>query len=91
MSDREDRAGIGFLEGLFLGVVLGGVLGVLFAPQSGDKSRAWLKKLKEDNQDIIDEAVVNSENLVQTAKQSIEDGFQNISKLIDDKLKKKEK
>lgn len=87
MANNEQH-GAGFLDGLFLGVILGGVLGVLFAPQSGEQSRAWLKKLKEDNQDVIDDAVVNSEYLIKTAKQSIEDGFKNVSKMLDEKLSK---
>jgi len=33
----------GFLEGLILGGVIGAAIGILFAPQPGDKSREELK------------------------------------------------
>ncbi len=75
-----------FLEGLFMGAILGGVLGVLFAPQSGEKSRAWLKKLKDDNQDILDNALETSENLVTTSKTAIKEGFDKVANMIEEKL-----
>ena len=90
MSDREHSAGA-FLEGIFIGAVLGGVLGVLFAPQSGDKTRKWLKDVKEEHQDIIDEALGNGENLINSAKQSIEDKITKISKLLEAKPEEKVK
>jgi gas vesicle protein len=90
MRDKEYGGGI-FLEGLLLGAVLGGVLGVLFAPQSGEKTRQWLKEVKEDNQDIIDDGVKNVENLVTSAKQVIDDKIRKIEEKLnrkDDKSKK---
>jgi gas vesicle protein len=90
MRDREYGGGV-FLEGLLIGAVLGGVLGVLFAPQSGVKTRQWLKEVKEDNQDIIDEGVKNVENLVTSAKQVIDDKIRKIEEKLSKKDDKKNK
>lgn len=42
MSDRESGVG-SFLGGIALGAVLGVVIGLLFAPQSGEETRELLK------------------------------------------------
>ena len=83
MSDRD---GSFFLDGLFLGAILGGILGVLFAPQTGEKSRAWLTQVKDDHQDVVDDAMHSSEYMIKAAKDSIEDGVQRVSSIIDQKL-----
>ena len=49
----REHHGSNFLEGIILGTILGGILGVLFAPQSGEKSRAWINKVKDENQETI--------------------------------------
>jgi len=58
MSEREPGAGDVFLSFL-LGGMIGAVLGLLFAPCSGEELRRRLKKLseefKEDSEDIIRE------------------------------------
>ncbi len=84
MSDNNN--GGSFLEGLFIGVLLGGIFGVLFAPQAGEKSRAWIKKVSDDNKDILDSAINNSENVISSAKQAISEGFDKISTMIDNKI-----
>jgi len=90
MSNNEN-GGANFLEGLILGAVLGGVIGVLFAPQSGEKSRAWLKTVKDENQDIIDSAVTTSENLVSSSKKAITEGFDKVAEMIEQKLEGKKR
>jgi gas vesicle protein len=88
---NNDNSGANFLEGLLLGAVIGGVLGVLFAPQSGEKSRAWLKNIKDENQDIIDSALNTSENIISSSKQAITEGFDKVAKMIETKLDTKKK
>lgn len=90
MADN-DRGGASFIEGLLLGGILGGIIGLLFAPQAGEKTRTWLKNLKDDNQDIIDSALNTSENLITSSKQAITDGFDKVAKMIEDKLESKKK
>lgn len=84
MSDK-DRCGSGFFSGLLLGVLLGAAAGVLLAPRSGKETIDNLKKLRDDNEELIQDAVVNSEHLLRAAKDSIEDGFRKVSKMVEAK------
>jgi len=43
MMEKENGRGI-FLRGLFTGAILGGLVGILFAPKSGKELRAEIKK-----------------------------------------------
>jgi len=72
----------GFLEGLVLGGLLGAVFGLLYAPQSGDKTRDWVKKVKDENQELIDSTKETTENLIHVTKDTIEEGLDRISKSI---------
>jgi gas vesicle protein len=85
MAERESKSGAAFIEGLFLGAVIGGALALIYAPQSGKETREWLKRIKDDNQDIIDEAMVSSESAVTAAKKKIEDSFKAVSHLVEGK------
>lgn len=40
---EKENSGSNFLAGVFLGTVIGLVLGILFAPQPGEKSREQLR------------------------------------------------
>jgi gas vesicle protein len=55
MSDSD--SGISFVAGLVFGALIGGVLGVLFAPQSGAETR---QQLKEETIELSDKARVAS-------------------------------
>ena len=83
MSERQRKSGAAFFEGLLLGTVIGGALALLFAPQSGEETRTWLKKIKDDNQDVIDDALINGETAVAAAKRKIEDSFKSVSRMVD--------
>lgn len=85
MAERESRNAAAFIEGLFLGAVIGGALALIYAPQSGKETREWLKKIKDDNQDIIDDAIASSENAVAAAKKKIEESFKAVSHLVEGK------
>lgn len=43
MATENSGNGPGFFNGLLLGFIIGGVLGLLFAPQSGEKTREQLR------------------------------------------------
>ena len=42
-----------FFEGLFTGIILGGILGVIFAPQSGRETRQKLRDLKDEQDPLF--------------------------------------
>ena len=86
MSDNNGR----FFDGLVFGALLGAVFAVLYAPQSGDKTRDWVKKMKDENQDLIDSTRETTENLINTTKSTIEQGIDKLSKSVDAKKAKAE-
>jgi gas vesicle protein len=51
---NEDSNG-GFALGLLVGVAIGGLVGILFAPKSGSETRAGLKDLADQQKDKLRE------------------------------------
>ncbi len=47
-----------FLKGAFFGAAIGAVLGVLFAPDSGDNTR---KKIKQKSEELVEKGVEKAE------------------------------
>lgn len=47
----------GFFSGLLLGVALGGVIAILYAPERGDKTRKKLSKRSEKWHEVANDAV----------------------------------
>lgn len=86
MSDK----GGNFFDGLLLGSLLGAVIALFYAPQSGNKTRDWVKQMKEENQDLIDSTVETTENLINTTRSSIEQGLDKLSKTINKKAEELE-
>ena len=76
--------GGGFFEGFFCGTVAGVVLGLLYAPQSGEETR---RKLREANMSQTNDAVQvtreKTEDLIQNTKDAIEKGFDRLSRMLD--------
>ncbi|HBY09878.1 TPA: hypothetical protein DEP93_02505 [candidate division WWE3 bacterium] len=61
-----------FVKGAFLGALVGAVLGVLFAPESGEKTR---KKLKDKSGELVEkglEAVEQAADKVEEVKDLVE-------------------
>ncbi len=58
----------GFVGALLLGVALGAVLAILYAPERGDKTR---KKLSKKGGKLWDEASDQAEDLVKKGKKKI--------------------
>jgi len=67
MSKRK-----GFVGGLLVGGFIGSIVAILFAPDSGKKTREWVKKTVDENQDRIEDvkraAEETSEKVVKGAK-----------------------
>jgi gas vesicle protein len=82
MSDRNH-----FLEGVVFGAVVGGLLGVLFAPQSGAETRRKLKKMKETKGPLIQNTKEKTEEMISKTMNAIESGFNRIGKMVDKRQK----
>lgn len=64
---------------LAAGVAVGGVLGILFAPQSGKKTR---KDIQDKASDLIDQAVELKDSLMSTLSSATEEEKVNIKEYI---------
>jgi len=76
-----------FFEGIILGGIIGFVVGILFAPSTGDETRAKLKQLKEDNEELINETKEKTENLVSKTLEAIDQGFEKVNSIIEKRKK----
>ena len=82
-----------FLEGAVFGAVAGAVVGLLFAPTSGEETRRRLAKMKADKlaklncekDSLLDTAKESTDTLISRTMDAIEDGFDKVSKLIEDR------
>jgi gas vesicle protein len=72
---NNDNA-IGFGIGLLTGAVIGGVIALLYAPQSGKKTRKFLKnkatefvdEVKEEASEVVDEVKEKASGVMDTVK-----------------------
>jgi gas vesicle protein len=76
-----------FLEGVVVGAIIGAGAALLFAPQTGEETRTWLKKMKDDNQDVLDKAKETSEGMIANTKAAINEGIERLSAAIEEKKK----
>jgi len=77
----------GFLGILFFGAIIGAIAGLFFAPTTGKELRKKVKDFIDENPELIPNSKVKTENLIEKTKKAIENGFDNLSKIIDDKKK----
>ncbi len=70
MSNNGNKGGY-LIGGLILGAVMGAVAGVLFAPTSGKETRGKIKKVMEENGDILEKA-----------KENLKSGFERVGRLV---------
>ncbi len=78
MSGRDH-----FFEGIIIGALTGAILGILYAPQSGDKTREKIKHIRDENEDIIQDSKEHTENMIEKTKDAIEEGFEKLSHMIE--------
>ena len=83
----------GFLDGLLLGLVAGGIAGLLLAPESGEKTRDKLKKMADKTTDPGSEfsGSETTSEMIQKTKDAIEQGLDRLSKLVNNGKPKEEK
>jgi gas vesicle protein len=72
----ECKTSAGFGTGLLIGAVIGGVIALLYAPQSGKKTRKFLKnkatefvdEVKEEASEVVDEVKEKASGVMDTVK-----------------------
>jgi gas vesicle protein len=77
----------GFLEGLIVGVILGGLSILVAAPNSRKELQYKIKQLRDENDDIIEATKESTEELIEKTKQSIENGFDRLGDIIKENQK----
>jgi gas vesicle protein len=73
----EFKTSAGFGTGLLIGAVIGGVIALLYAPQSGKKTRKFLKnkatefvdEVKEEASEVVDEVKEKASEVVDEVKE----------------------
>tara|TARA_A100001015_G_scaffold285599_1_gene353346 strand:- start:33 stop:308 length:276 start_codon:yes stop_codon:yes gene_type:complete len=73
-----------FLEGIMIGTLLGGILGLLFAPESGEETRKKIKSKTQNKEALMENAKGQTEDLIEKTKDAIELGFAKVKKLIEE-------
>lgn len=76
------REGGSFLGGVVLGALIGGVVALVLAPQSGRETRQKLREWKEDNKDILADTKESTERMIAKAKTTIEELLQRLNKAM---------
>jgi len=84
MSDNSSGSGFAFIAGLAVGAVVGGMAGLLFAPEAGDETRKKLqeksKELTEDLHDKFDEFKDTVNEALDNVKTKVEDVKDKVTK-----------
>ena len=76
----------GFFEGLLVGAVMGAAIG--FLTKNGDETKEQFKKIKQDNEDLIENAKQKTEVLINKTRESIDDIMKKLGKFVEEKKKK---
>lgn len=82
---------IGFIEGTILGLLVGVAAGLLFAPYSGHEMRNRLRKIREDNEELIRETKEKTDSLIEKTLESIEQGFEKLSEVVENRKKEQQR
>lgn len=88
MDQENDKFGY-FASGLLLGAVIGSIVGILYAPDSGRRTR---KRIQRKSDEFLDDAVTYAKQSRDKAEEIVEDGKKRVEELLDETkaiLKKK--
>ena len=77
----------GFLEGLIVGAILGGLSILVAAPSSRRELQDKIQQLRNENDDVIEATKETTEELIEKTKQSIESGFDRLGEIIKENQK----
>lgn len=70
-----------FLGGVVLGSLIGGIVALLFAPESGKKTRAWVKNKVDEKQDTLEDV----KHFVVETKNKLENNAVKLKKMMEEK------
>lgn len=87
-NHENDKFGY-FASGILLGAVIGSVVGLLFAPDSGKRTR---KKIQRKSDELMDDVVDYAKYSRDKAEKIVEEGKKRVEELMDEAkttLKKK--
>ena len=86
MSDNSSGSGFAFIAGLAVGAIVGGMAGLLFAPEAGDETRKKLqeksKELTEDLHDKFDDFKDTVNDALENVKTKVEDVKDKVTKEV---------
>ena len=77
----------GFLEGLLVGALLGGLSILVASPSSRKELQTKIQQLRDENEDVIEATKESTEELIEKTKKSIENGFDKLGDIIKENQK----
>lgn len=80
MENGNEKFGF-FTSGLILGGIVGSVLGILYAPDSGKRTR---KKIQRKSDELVDDVVKYAHQSRDRAEEIVEDGRKRVEELMDE-------
>ena len=85
--EREESEGAGFATGLLLGVAIGAIAALLYAPKSGEEIRQEIKDLADQQKDNLknqwDRTKEKASEVVNTAREKVDSVAQQASASVD--------
>lgn len=87
MENGSEKLGL-FTTGLLLGGVIGIVAGILYAPDSGKRTR---RKIQRRSEELVDDAVKYAKQSRDRAEEILEEGKERVEELVDEAKKILEK
>ncbi|MDZ7763632.1 MAG: YtxH domain-containing protein [Melioribacteraceae bacterium] len=80
MENGNEKFGF-FTSGLILGGIIGSVLGILYAPDSGKRTR---KKIQRKSDELVDDVVKYAHQSRDRAEEIVEDGRKRVEELMEE-------
>lgn len=89
---RSESNASGIVIALFSGIVIGGVLGILFAPKSGKETRKEIvdksTEVYEKSKENLETMVEKSRDFVEKSKEKMDEAVKSVGSKVDEAKKK---